>query len=242
MSDFVQLWDGGPYFAQSEHFRLGTDSVLLADFANTAPYRNGIDLGCGSGILPLLLLWRSEKLRMTGLEILGSAADSAEENMLRNGLSERCGIVRGDIRDCRSIFRSGQFDLVISNPPYFPTGSGKLPQDASKAAARGELSCTLDDICAAAAYLCRTGGSFCLVHRTERMAELMMKLSSAGLEPKRLRLVAHTASSAPSLVLLEARRGAKPGLTVLPTLVIRSADGSETDEILKIYHREEVPP
>lgn len=238
MAEYVQLWNKGPYFAQSGHFKLGTDSILLADFAEPASARRGIDLGCGSGILPLLLLLRSEKLCMTGLEIHENAAESARENLRKNALSDRCDIVCGDIKNSRNLFRSGDFDLVISNPPYFPAGSGKMSPDAERASARGELSCTMEDICSAAAYLCRTGGAFYIVHRAERMAELVCRLSAAGLEPKRLRLVAHTADSAPSLVLIEAKRGAKPGLKIMPTLVLRNADGSETPEVLRIYHRE----
>ena len=239
MAEFVQLWNNGPFFAQSEHFKLGTDSVLLADFANLSSARHGIDLGCGSGILPLLLLLRSEKLHMTGLEIQETALESARENILKNGLDARCCMICGDIKNSRSLFRSGEFDFVISNPPYFPAGSGKMSPDADRASARGELSCSLDDICSAAAYLCRTGGTFCIVHRAERMAELICRLSASGLEPKRLRLVSHTADSAPSLVLIESKRGAKPGLKIMPPLVLRDPDGSETAEVLRIYHRED---
>lgn len=242
MTDFVQLWHNGPYFAQSEHFRLGTDSILLADFANTASARSGIDLGCGSGILPLLLLLRSEKLHMTGLEILPAAVAAARENIKVNALHERCDVVCGDIRDYRGLFASGQFDLVISNPPYFPKGSGISSPDPDRASARTELDCSLSDICSAAAYLCRTGGSFFIVHRAERMAELICRLSASGLEPKRLRTVAHSAASAPSLVLIEAKRGAKPGLKIMPALILHDPDGSESAEVLRIYHREELDP
>lgn len=238
MNDFVELWRNGPKFAQSEHFKLGTDSVLLADFVNTGTRKNGIDLGCGSGILPLLLLCRSEKLAMTGLEINPGAAECARANAAENGLSERCNIVSGDIRRCRELFKSGEFDLVVSNPPYFAEGSGKLSPDEQRAAARGETMCTLEDICKAAAYLCRTGGSFCLVHRAERLADVICLLRRYGLEPKRLRTVSHDATKEPSLVLIEARRGGAPGMKTMPPLFIRNADGSETDEILKIYHRE----
>ena len=106
-----RLWDNGPYFAQSEHFKLGTDSVLLGDFVNIGSRVRGIDLGCGSGILPLLLLWRSDRLHMTGLEIDPAAADMARENMAENGLGGRCEIVTGDIKDCRSLFKTGEFEL-----------------------------------------------------------------------------------------------------------------------------------
>lgn len=239
MNNFVELWSGGPRFAQSGHFKLGTDSVLLADFVNIGSYRRGIDLGCGSGILPLLLLSRSEKLHMTGLEINGDACVCAERNLEANALNERSDIVCGDIRNCRGIFKVGSFDLVVANPPYFAEGSGYSSPDSARALAREERSCNLDDICSAAAFLCRTGGAFCLVHRAERLSEAFCKLSAAGLEPKRLRTISHSSENEPSLVLIEARRGGKPGLKIMPPLFLRSSDGSETDEILRIYHREE---
>lgn len=238
MDGFVSLWQGGPVFSQSEHFKLGTDSVLLADFVNTGSRRKGIDLGCGSGILPLLLLNRSEKLHMTGLEIEAQAAAKAEENLAANGLSDRSRIINGDIRACRELFSSGEFELAVSNPPYFAEGSGKQSPDAKKAASRGELMCSLGELCCAAAFLLKTGGVFCLVHRAERLTDILCTLRASGLEPKRLRTVSHNAEKSPSLVLVEARRGGAPGLCFMPPLFIRNADGSETDEILRIYHRE----
>ena len=241
MYEFVELWKNGPHFAQSEHFKLGTDSILLADFVNTASRKKGIDLGCGSGILPLLLLCKTEKLHMTGLEINPLAAACAEANLQENGLSPRSQIITGDIRSSRELFASGEFDLVVSNPPYFAEGSGFTSPKADRAAARGEALCTLEDICAAAAYLCRTGGAFFMVHRAERLTDALCLMRKHGLEPKRLRTVSHSAEKDPSLVLIEARRGGNPGIKILPPLFIRNHDGSETAEILKIYHREEHP-
>lgn len=235
---FTELWSGGPKFMQSEHFRLGTDSVLLADFVNTSGRRCGIDLGCGSGILPLLLCRKSPRLHMTGLEINPDAARVAEENMRENGLEAQSGIVCGDIRGVRELFKTGRFDLVVANPPYFTAGSGKVSPDADRARARGEVTVTLEDICRAASFLCRTGGSMCLVHRVERLADVICLMRENGLEPKRLRLVAHSREHAPSLVLVEARRGANAGLSVMPPLFVTEG-GAETDEIKRIYHRED---
>jgi tRNA1Val (adenine37-N6)-methyltransferase len=237
MSDFEQLWPGGPVFRQAAHFRLGTDSVLLADFVRTDARRRGIDLGCASGALMLLLLARAENLHMTGLELVPAAAELARENMEANGFAERSGIVCGDLREHRTLFPAGSFDLVVANPPYYPAGSGFVSADADRAAARGELSCTLDDVCTAAAYLCRTGGSVCLVHKPERLSELLCTLTARGVEPKRLRLVCPRADSAPGLVLVEGRRGGRPGLTIEPPLLLQQADGTESAEVRRIYHR-----
>ena len=237
MPDFQELWPGGPVFAQAAHARLSTDCVLLADFVKAERARRGIDLGCASGAIALLLLSRAPALHMTGLELREEAAALAQENMAKNGLAGRSQIVTGDIRQHRALFPSGSFDLVVANPPYYPLGSGALSPDPARAAARGETDCTLAELCAAAAYLLRTGGSFCLVHKPERLADLFFALRPAGLEPKRLRKVSHRSEASPSLVLLESRRGGKAGLTVEPPLCLTDADGQESAEYRRIYHR-----
>ena len=237
MPDFIQLWESGPVFAESEHFRLSTDSILLADFINIARSKRGIDLGCGSGIIPLLLLNRSEKLHMTLLEINPEAAELAAANMAENALCERSLTITGDIRRHRELFRAGSFDLVTANPPYFPENSGLVSPRSDRAAARGELQCTLRDVCEAAAFLLKTGGSFHVVHRSERLSELLCTMTACGIEPKRLRLVQYRVSSAPSLVLAEGRRGGKPGCKLEPTLILTDEAGNETEEYKKIYHR-----
>lgn len=237
MADFNELWQGGPVFAQAEHFRLSTDCVLLANFINSTGARRGIDLGCASGAIGLLLLSANEKLHMTGLEILPQAAELARENMDRNALTARSEIICGDIRQHRGLFTAGSFDLVVANPPYYPLGSGSLSPDKGRAAARGEVECTLEDICVAAAFLCRTGGSFYTVHKPERLSQLCCTMTEHGLEPKRLRMVCHTSAAAPSLVLVEGRRGGKAGLKIDPCLVLANSDGSESEETRRIYHR-----
>lgn len=237
MSGFQELWPGGPVFAQAANFRLSTDSVLLADFIHTGGAARGIDLGCGSGILALLLLWRTEKLHMTGLELDREAAALAAENLERSGLGARGQVLTGDIRQHRELFRPGSFDLVAANPPYYAQGSGGVSPDPARAAARGESCCSLEELCAAAAWLLPSGGRFCLVHKPERLSELFCAMTAQGLEPKRLRLVTYLAERAPSLVLVEGRRGGRPGLTVEPPLILADAEGRESAEYRRIYHR-----
>lgn len=237
MTDFCELWPEGPVFKQAEHFKLGTDCVLLADFARLSGVKKGIDLGCASGAVSLLLLSRSEDLHMTGLELLPAAAEIARENMAANGLESRADIVCGDIRECRRFFKAGSFDLVVANPPYFPVGSGAASPDAARMCARGETDCTLDDICAAAEWLLRTGGSFCMVHKPERLSEVFVAMTAHKTEPKRLRTVAFRADSAPSLVLIEGKRGGRPGLRFEPPLILTAPDGGESAEVRRIYRR-----
>lgn len=237
MAEFSELWSGGPVFAQAAHAPLCTDSILLADFVRPERAARGVDLGCGSGILALLLLHQARALRMTGLELLPEAAELARENLARNCLEERGEILCGDIRAHRGLFPAGGFDLAVANPPYFPVERGALSPDPDRAAARGELTCSLEELCAAAQWLLRTGGSFCLVHKPERLAEVFVSMSGHGLEPKRLRLVCPREGTAPSLVLIEGRRGGKPGLRIEPPLVLTDPDGAESSEIKGIYHR-----
>ena len=237
MPGFERLWENGPLFAQAEHFRLSTDCVLLADFVNTAGAVRGIDLGCASGAIALLLLARTDKLHMTGLEIVPEAASLAEENMRANALEARSDIVCGDIRRHRELFKAGSFDLIVANPPYFPVGSGKLPTDAERAAARGETQCSMEEICAASAFLCRTGGSVIFVHKPERLADVLCGLRDAGTEPKRLRFVHNRATDPPSLFLAEGCRGGRPGITVEPPLILQNGNGTPTAELNAIYFR-----
>ena len=237
MAEFNRLWECGPLFAQAEHFKLGTDCVLLADFAVISGRAKGIDLGCASGAIGLLMMTENKKISMTGLEILESAANLAEENMSVNNLSDRSEIICGDIRDHRKLFKSGSFDFAVSNPPYYSSASGYVSPKEDKAGARSEISCSLDDICSAASYLCRTGGSFFMVYKPERLAEALRVMSEKGLEPKRLRLVCSDVSKPPSLVLIEAKRGGKPGLKIESSLFLNDPDGSESEECRRIYHR-----
>lgn len=190
-------------------FPLGQDALALGRFATVKPGWRVCDLGAGSGVLLLLLAERTERLTLRGVERDPMAARTARDNLERNRLEGE--IVTGDLRD--KPFPAGQFDLVVSNPPYFPVGAGK-----SGGPARSEAFCTLEELCAAASYLVKNGGRFALCHRPERLADVMCALRVCGLEPKRLQLVSHGPDYPPSLLLIEAVRQGKPGLSVEPAL------------------------
>lgn len=235
--DFDELWPGGPRFYQAEgSFRLSTDSVMLADFSAGIRAKRIIDLGCGAGVLTVLLRFCRPDASVEGIELQPASAALCRDNLAANGLPAD-GILTGDLRAHRSLLPAGAYDLVVSNPPYFPVGSGYAAPDAARAAARDERDCTLDDLCTAAAYLCRWGGAFALVHRPERLSEIFCTLTAHGLEPKRLRMVHHRPGAAPNLVLIEARRGGKPGLTAEAPLVLCEPDGSDSAQARRIYHR-----
>ena len=237
MNAYDELWPGGPRFAaEPDGFRLSTDSVLLAHFCAPLRAKKIIDLGCGTGVLPVLLHRSHPQAEIGGIEIQPASAAQARENLAANGCSAG-GILTGDLRQHRSLLTAGVYDLVVSNPPYFAAGSGLTAPEEGRATARDERCCTLDDLCTAAGYLCRWGGAFALVHRPERLSEIFCTMTAHGLEPKRLRMVQHRSGRAPNLVLIEARRGGKPGLDIEKPLLLCNADGSDSDEVKQIYHR-----
>lgn len=232
------LWKNGPVFAPAPGFPVGTDSVLLADFAARPGSVRACDLGCGAGLMTVLLCAANARAAVTGVELDPDTAELARRNLADNGLESRASVLTADLREHRSLLPSGSFDLVLCNPPYFPQGSGRLSPDRARAAARSELCCTLEDVCAAAAWLLRGGGAFCLVHRPERLSQVLCAMSAAGVEPKRLRLVSRLPESAPSLVLAEGRRRGAPGLRLEPPLILCQPDGSPSPQFKRIYHLE----
>ncbi len=239
---YDDLWPGTRFLPAPAGFPLGTDSVLLSDFARgSGRIRRIADLGCGAGVLTVLLLQKFPASTAFGIEIQHDAAEACRENLKLNTLSDRAEIRCGDLREKSDLAEAGSFDLVVSNPPYFASGSGYTAPEESRAAARDERFCTLEDVCRAAAYLCRWGGSFAVVHRPERLSELLCAMTASGLEPKRLRLVTLRADRAPSLVLVEGRRGGNPGLTIEPPLVLQDETGADSKEIQRIYHMETKP-
>ena len=186
-------------------FPLGGDALALGAFASVRPGWRVCDLGAGSGALLLLLARRADRLALTGVEVDPLSAQTARNNLESNGLAGE--VVAGDLRTAP--LPAGGFDLVVSNPPYFPVGSGK-----SGGPARSEEFCTLSELCAAAGRLVKNGGRFTLCHRPERLTDVLCALRAHNLEPKRLKLSAHGPDHPPSLLLVEAVKQGKPGLTV----------------------------
>lgn len=240
MEHWESLCPGGYRFVyDDELFRPGTDTFLLSSLPRLKPGLRVCDLGCGAGLLGLLLLQRQAALTVTGVDIQEAAVRLAEKAATENRLMDRLTFRQADLREVRSHFSTGSFDLVVCNPPYYPPGSGRLAEGDALRTARAEVSCTLEDVCAAASYLLRWGGSFCLVHKPERLADLLCTLRAAAMEPKRLRFIHQTAGAAPALLLLEGRRGGKPGLTVEAPLILQNAGGSPTAELDAIYFRQQ---
>ena len=186
-------------------FPLGSDALALGDFATLRRGWRVCDLGTGSGALLLLLARRAPGLILSAIERDPLAAQTARDNLAQNDLTGT--VVAGDLRD--RLLPAGQFDLVVSNPPYFPVNAG-----GSGGPERSEAFCTLEQLCAAAGYLVKNGGRFALCHRPERLADIICSLRAHGLEPKRLTLLSHSPNHAPSLLLAEAVKQGKPGVEV----------------------------
>ena len=226
----------GYYILQSENgFRFGMDAVLLADYTQIRPEERVMDLGCGNGILPLLLAARNPEICMTGLELNRDSADLAKRNVAYNHLEEKVLIEQGDIREAVSRFGAASFDVLVTNPPYMIVSHGKISPNRQIAMARHEVCCTLRELAEAAAGLLRDHGRLYLVHRAFRLAEIMDILREYRLEPKRLRLVHPFADKEANLVLIEALHGGNSRVKVEPPLIIYEKPGVYTEEVKRIY-------
>lgn len=229
------LWNNVTLYTPPGQFSLGTDSVVCAGFAKIPRGSRVADLGCGCGAIGLMLLASDPTLTVTGIELQLPAAQAAQENGRRNSVALQA--IAGDLRQIKSLLPANSMDAVISNPPYFPVGSGQ-PAAGALELARSEATCNLAQLCDAARWLLRWGGSFTLVHRPERLADLIWELRTRNLEPKRIQFVRHKPQSAVSLLLLEAKLGGKPGLHYEPDLVLFHEDGTETTACKRLYHKE----
>ena len=209
-------------------FPLSTDSMVLCDFVRLPKNARVLDLGSGCGTLGLLLCARNGSCSITGIEADPAAHAAALENIERNGLRDRLSSICADLRTMP--FAPGHFQVCLSNPPYFSGGASH----SRNPLARQEHTCSPKELFAAAARALQWGGDFFLVHKPERLAEVCFEASSAGLEPKRLRLVRHRPDSPISLILLSCRRGGKPGLQI-DELCLYNTDGTPTADYRRIY-------
>lgn len=210
--------------------RVGSDALLLADFAQSAG-QLGADLGCGSGVILLLLLLGDVQRRMIGVDIRENAVSDCRENLRRFALGERGTAVCADYRTAP--IADGTLDFVVSNPPYFPAGCGAVSPDPNRAAQRTE-SATVSELCRAAARYLKPGGSFFLVHRTERKAEILAALCDAGLVPIRRRDIFSAPGKPAPVFLLEAQTGSADCVPAVDAVTMHGADGCETEEYRKI--------
>lgn len=237
MEHWDELWPGGFRFRFDDNvFKPSTDTFLLGGFAQVRRGERVCDLGAGIGLPGLMLLSREPEVHITDIDIDETACALARRSAEANGLTERICVVQADLRRREQLPPGGSFDVCVANPPYFPPHTGRVAE-GSRGTARSETACTFDQLCAAAAYLLRSGGRFCLVHRAERTAELMDVLRRHRLEPKVLRFVQKDAQTPPRLVLLSCRRHGGAGLAVHTPLLLQ-ADGGESGELRRIYFKD----
>lgn len=231
-----ELQRNGYQIIQSpEKFCFGMDAVLLSGFAQVKPGGAVLDLGTGTGIIPILLEAKTPAEHLTGLEIQEESADMARRSVELNGLSGKINIVTGDIREADQIFKSASFDVITSNPPYMIDAHGLQNPQEPKAIARHEVCCTLEDVVRIAAKLLKPGGHFFMVHRPFRLAEIITVMTAYKLEPKRLRLVYPFVDKEPNMLLIEGVRGGRPRMTVEKPLIIFEKPGKYTAEIRDKY-------
>lgn len=216
-------------------FCFGMDAVLLANFARVKRGESVLDLGTGTGIIPILLAAKTEGKSFVGLEIQEESADMAHRSVMHNALSERVKIVNGDIKEAAEIFGPVSFDVITTNPPYMIGQHGIANPSDTKAIARHEVLCTLDDILRESARILKPKGRFYMVHRPFRLAEIMSKMVAVGIEPKRMRLVHPFADKEPNMVLIEGLRGGNSRMTIESPLVVYQEPGVYTDDLLKEY-------
>ena len=220
-------------------FCFGIDAVMLANFATVKKGDTVVDFGTGTGIIPIILAGKTEASKIIGIEIQEDMAEMAQRSIEMNGLGGRVRVLAGDLKCACSLVGEGTVDLVVSNPPYMNEGGGMKNPDSSKAIARHEILCTLEDIVKSAGRVLRSGGRLAMIHRTRRMVDVLLAMRKGGIEPKRLRMVHSGIDRESNLFLVE---GAKEGgkfLKVSKPLVIYRQDGSYSEEIHRIYYEGE---
>lgn len=225
-----------------EAFCFGMDAVLLSEFVKIREGEKVLDLGTGTGILPILLAAKTKAGYITGMDIQEYSVDMAARSVEHNGLSSRIDIVQGDIKEASKLFGRAVFDAVTCNPPYMIDDHGLKNQADCKAIARHEILCTFEDVAREAAALLKEGGNFFLIHRPFRLVEILNTLTQYKLEPKTMRFVYPFVDKEPNMVLIHGKKGARPRVTIERPLIVYKEPGVYTEEVSSIYiPRENIP-
>ncbi len=225
---------GRKVIQSSNEFCFSMDSVLLAHFPKLKRKFKVLDLGTGTGVIPLLIA--DEVAQVTAIELNSTMAEIARRNVELNNLSDKIFVIEGDYKNFRKHFKAESFDLVVANPPYRAIGSGAVNEIEGVATARHEFTATLDDVVTAARFVLKYHGIFCMIHICERLCEIVDVLHNHQFEMKRLRLIQPKFSKLPNLMLLEAMVGGAAGsLKIEKPLIVHNEDGSYSDEINLIY-------
>lgn len=216
-------------------YRFSIDAVLIAGLTIPSPDDTVLDLGTGCGIIPLILAYRHPKIKVHGIEVQQQLADLAIINVEENRMKDRITIHCMDMKKLKHDMMSGPVDLVVSNPPYRKAESGRINPDQQRAVARHEIKATLSDVVETAQRMLRTAGRFVTVYPAERMADILIQMRSAGLEPKSLRTVHSDRHTDAKLIIVEGKKGGRPGLKIGSPVIIYRKDGSYTDEVQEMF-------
>ena len=228
---------GGMMLIQNpRYFMFGIDAVLLANFCRVGSKETVVDLGTGTGVIPVLLCAKTRAKQIYGLEIQKECVDMALRSVRLNGISDRVCIIKGDIKRIRELLPSNTAHVVTSNPPYIKKSAGKLNESEQISIARHEIACDLNDVMKTAAWLLKPGGRFYMVHRPERLADIMCAAREFRIEPKTIQYVHPYDRKPPILILIEFIKNGEAFLKNLAPLIIYEADGGHTDEVTKIYN------
>ena len=233
----IDLVPGTSYkiIQDKDSFSYGTDAIFLSDFAR--PKGEVIDLGTGTGIIPLRIVDNPKVGKIYGIEIQEEVYARAKRSIEENNLEEKISILNLDLRNIKDHFKKAQFQTVVSNPPYLKKGSAIINKDENFAISRHEIKCDLLDVIQAANYLLMPQGKFFLVHRPDRLVDILYNLREYNMEAKRIRFVYPKYGKASNLILVEGVKGGKADLKFMEPLIVYKKDGSYTEEILKIYGR-----
>ncbi|MEG2381309.1 MAG: tRNA1(Val) (adenine(37)-N6)-methyltransferase [Oscillospiraceae bacterium] len=220
-------------------FCFGIDAVLLSDYSLTSIKKgaNVLDLCSGNGIIPLLLSAKSEAKNITGMEIQADIANMAKRSIEMNELSHKIDFICDNLNNAFTHFGRSSFNNITCNPPYKELGGGIINLENSLTIARHEVKCTLEDIIRVSSELLEPGGKLCMVHRPERLIDIICIMRAYKIEPKRLRFVHPYYNKTANLILLEGTRHGKPKLFLDPPLYVYEKSGIYTKEINEIYER-----
>ena len=219
-------------------FCFGIDAVLLSDFAKGIK-KNSIvaDLCSGNGIVSLLLSGKTEAQKFYAVEIQNKIADMASRSIKLNNLQNRIEVLNVDLKNLPSYFSNNFFDAIVCNPPYMKANCGLINECEEKVIARHEILCSLEDVISVSSKLLKNSGAFYMVHRPDRLVDIISLLRKYTLEPKVLQFIQPYNNKSPNLLLIKAVKNGNPSLKLLEPLIVYNNDGSYTDNILKIYNK-----
>ncbi|MGB5823489.1 MAG: tRNA1(Val) (adenine(37)-N6)-methyltransferase [Proteocatella sp.] len=226
--------NGYKIIQSNDGFKFGIDAVLIANFCRLKNGEVGVDLGTGTGIIPIIIAAKSNASKIYGIEIQEEVADMASRSVELNDLTSKIEIIHDDIKNKSQLFAKASMDFVVSNPPYFQTNTLQS-ENVKKHISRHEVKCNLSDIIETASYLLKPNKPFFMIHRPDRLVDLIEIARLSKMEPKEIRFVHPNTAKAPNLVMIKYVKSGNKGIKMLAPLYVYNEDGVYSDEINRIY-------